>query len=68
MIRFKKPYLFVILGLIVPVCGSAANFCIRVNGGFGNGGTSFMEKALRCRRRASADRGRASRRRLPPSS
>ena len=46
MIRFKKPHLLLLLGLIAPMCSSAANFCVRVNGGFGNGGTSFIGKGF----------------------
>jgi hypothetical protein len=46
MLRFKTSHLCLLLGLIAPVCGSAANYCIRVNGGFGNGGTSFIGKGI----------------------
>ena len=46
MLRFKTHHLGLILGLIAPICGSAANYCIRVNGGFGNGGTSFIGKGF----------------------
>ena len=42
MFRFKTPLLFLLLGLIAPVYSYAANYCVAVNGGFGNGGTSFM--------------------------
>ena len=42
MFRFETPLLFLLLGLIAPVYSYAANYCIAVNGGFGNGGTSFM--------------------------
>ena len=45
MRRFKTPFLCLLLGLLAPVCASA-NFCIRVNGGFGNGGTSFIGKGF----------------------
>ena len=45
MRRFKTPLLCLLLGLLAPVCASA-NFCIRVNGGFGNGGTSFIGKGF----------------------
>ena len=45
MLRFKKSHLL-LLGLIAPICCSAANFCIKVNGGFGNGGTSFVGKGF----------------------
>lgn len=46
MLRFKTPHLVLFLGLIIPVYGSAANYCIKVNGGFGNGGTSFIGKGI----------------------
>ena len=45
MFRLKAPHLCLLLGLLAPVCASA-NFCIRVNGGFGNGGTSFIGKGF----------------------
>ncbi len=46
MIRFKTSHLLLILGLVAPVCSNAANFCIRVNGGFGAGGSSFVGKGF----------------------
>ena len=46
MIKFKTSHLFLLLGLIAPVCSFAANYCIKVNGGFGNGGTSFVGKGF----------------------
>jgi hypothetical protein len=42
MIRFKRPHLLLLLGLIAPVYSYAANYCIAVGGGWGNGGTSFI--------------------------
>jgi hypothetical protein len=42
MFRFKTPYLFLVLGLIAPVCTYAATFCVAVSGGFGGGGTSYI--------------------------
>jgi hypothetical protein len=42
MFRLKTPHLFLLLGLIVPLFSSAANYCIAVGGGFGGGGTSFI--------------------------
>ena len=42
MFRFKTPFMVLALGLIAPVCAYAANFCVAVNGGFGNGGTSYI--------------------------
>ena len=41
--RFKIPHLFLLLGLIAPVNSFAeAHYCIAVDGGFGNGGTTFI--------------------------
>ncbi len=45
MFRFKTThlFLFLLLGLIVPVYSFAeAHYCIAVNGGFGHGGTTFV--------------------------
>jgi len=42
MFRFKRPLLLLVLGLIAPVYSFAANYCIAVNSGFGNGGTTFI--------------------------
>ena len=42
MFRFKTLQLFLLLALIAPVYSYAADYCIAVNGGFGNGGTSFI--------------------------
>jgi hypothetical protein len=42
MFRFKTPHLLLLLGLITPVYSYAASYCIKVNNGFGNGGTSFI--------------------------
>jgi hypothetical protein len=42
MFRFRTVHIFVALGLIAPTCIYAANFCVAVNGGFGNGGTSYV--------------------------
>ena len=46
MFRFKKPLLALALGMTIPICSNAANYCIKVNGGFGNGGTSFVGKGF----------------------
>ena len=46
MNHFKTTHLFLLLGLIAPVCSFAANYCIKVNGGFGNGGTSFIGRGF----------------------
>ena len=45
MLRLKTPHLMLLLGLLAPACASA-HLCIRVNGGFGNGGTSFIGKGF----------------------
>jgi hypothetical protein len=43
MFRFKTSQLFLLLGLIAPVSSYAADhYCIAVDGGFGNGGTTFI--------------------------
>jgi len=43
MFRFKRPHLFLLLGLIAPIYSFAAsNYCIAVGGGFGNGGATFV--------------------------
>jgi len=47
MVRFNKPYLMLMLGLIAPICSNAADYCIAVNGGFGQGGTSFIGKGFK---------------------
>jgi hypothetical protein len=44
MIRFKPSLLMLMLGLTAPLCGNAADYCIKTNGGFGNGGASFIGK------------------------
>ncbi|MGC2402055.1 MAG: hypothetical protein WA510_19820 [Acidobacteriaceae bacterium] len=43
---FKTPHLFLLLGLLAPVHGFAAEapYCIAVNGGFGSGGTTFVAR------------------------
>ena len=46
MIRFKPSPLMLMLGLIAPLCSNAADYCIKVNNGFGNGGTSFIGKGF----------------------
>jgi hypothetical protein len=37
-----KSQLFLLLALLTPACGFAANYCIATNGGFGHGGTTFI--------------------------
>ena len=44
MIRFKPSHVMLMLGLIAPICSNAADFCVATNGGFGNGGSSFIAK------------------------
>ena len=44
MLRFKASHVTLILGLIAPLCSNAADYCIATNGGFGNGGSSFIGK------------------------
>lgn len=46
MIRFKTSHLLLAVGLIAPIPSYAANLCIRVNGGFGAGGSSFVGKGF----------------------
>jgi hypothetical protein len=46
MRRVKTLVRVLSFGLIAPLCASAANYCIKVNGGFGNGGTSFVGKGF----------------------
>jgi hypothetical protein len=42
--RFKKAQLFLLLGLLAPMPSFATSgpYCIAVDGGFGNGGTTFV--------------------------
>jgi hypothetical protein len=42
MFRFKTSFVALALGLITPTGADAANFCLAVNGGFGNGGYTFV--------------------------
>jgi hypothetical protein len=44
MIRIKASHVMFALGLIAPLCSNAADYCIATNGGFGNGGSSFIGK------------------------
>ena len=46
MNRFKTSHLLLVVGLIAPLPSYAANLCIRVNGGFGAGGSSFVGKGF----------------------
>jgi hypothetical protein len=46
MLRLKASHLILTLGLVAPVSSYAADYCIAVNGGFGNGGTSFVGKGF----------------------
>jgi len=45
MIRSKHTYLALIAGIIAPLC-SHADYCIAVNNGFGQGGTTFVGKGF----------------------
>jgi hypothetical protein len=38
----RPSHVMLMLGLIAPLSSNAANFCIAANGGFGNGGSSFV--------------------------
>jgi len=43
MFQFKSRHLSLLLALITPACGLASeHFCIATNGGFGDGGTTFI--------------------------
>ena len=44
--RFKMRHLALMIGLVAPIPSYAANYCIKVNGGFGNGGTTFVGKGF----------------------
>jgi hypothetical protein len=45
--HFKKAHLLLLLGLITPVSSFAAEpYCIAVDGGFGNGGTTFVARGF----------------------
>ena len=48
MFRMKAPGLLLLplLGLIPVSSAAEANYCIAVNGGFGNGGTTFIGKGF----------------------
>jgi hypothetical protein len=46
MISIKPSHAMLMLGLIAPLCSHAADFCIATNGGFGNGGSSFIGKGF----------------------
>jgi hypothetical protein len=46
MTRFKSSLVMLTLGLIAPLCSNAADYCIAVNKGFGQGGTSFIGKGF----------------------
>jgi hypothetical protein len=46
MIRIKPRHVMLMLGLVAPLCSNAADYCIATNGGFGNGGSSFIGKGF----------------------
>jgi len=41
-----KSQLCLLLALLTPVCGFASNYCIATNGGWPNGGTTFIEPSF----------------------
>jgi hypothetical protein len=46
MPRSKTYHAAFVLGLLAPLCASAANYCVAVNGGVDSGGTSFIGKGF----------------------
>ena len=46
MTLIKPSHVMLMLGLVAPLCSNAADFCIATNGGFGNGGSSFIGKGF----------------------
>lgn len=46
MMRIKTHHLVLMIGLVAPIPSYAANYCIKVNGGFGNGGSTFVGKGF----------------------
>ena len=46
MSRLRTHCAAIALGLIAPLCASAANYCIAVNGGVDKGGTSYIGKGF----------------------
>ena len=69
--RFKKAHLLLALGLLVPLqsfAASEAPYCIAVNGGYGNGGTTFVARNFSLPAPANARPGRATPRPLTRSS
>ena len=46
MILIKPRHVMLMLGLVAPLCSNAADYCIATNGGFGNGGSSFIGKGF----------------------
>jgi hypothetical protein len=46
MMHLKPSHLMLMLGLIAPLCSNAADYCIATNGGFGQGGSSFIGKGF----------------------
>ena len=44
MTFIKPSRVMLMLGLLAPLCSNAADYCISTNGGFGNGGSSFIGK------------------------
>jgi hypothetical protein len=46
MIRLKTSHLVLMAGLMAPLPSYAANFCVKIGAGFGNGGSSFVGKGF----------------------
>ena len=42
----KTSHLVLMVGLIAPLPSYAANFCVKIGAGFGNGGSSFVGKGF----------------------
>jgi hypothetical protein len=46
MFRVKTSHLVLMVGLIAPLPSYAADFCVKIGAGFGNGGSSFVGKGF----------------------
>jgi len=46
MFRVKTCHLVLMVGLMAPLPSYAANFCVKIGAGFGNGGSSFVGKGF----------------------
>jgi hypothetical protein len=67
MFRFRTSHLILVLGLVAPAASYGADYCIAVNGGFGNGGTSHIGKGFAVPAPANCRPWSGFRRLLPPS-